>query len=171
MSTGRAMTAHPVAGRFRTVLRRLASSVAVITSGHGEEAAGMTATAVTSVSLAPPALLVCVNRAASLHPVVAREGRFRVTYLRHDQQDIATAFGGGSAGLEKFQHGRWRLNAPGGPRLAGALAHVVCDLDATFDYGTHTLFIGRVRSVRSRDAEPLVYRDGTYRALAELPGL
>lgn len=165
------MTAHPASNRFRSVLRRLASSVAVITSGRGEDAAGMTATAVTSVSLAPPALLVCINRAASLHPVVSREGRFRVTYLRQDQQDIATAFGGGSAGLEKFNHGSWRLSAPGGPRLAGALAHVICDLDARVDYGTHTLFIGRVRSVRSRDAEPLIYRDGSYRVLAEQGGL
>ena len=126
----------------------------------------MTATAVTSVSLAPPALLVCVNRSTSLHAVVHRHEAFRVTYLRQEQQDVAAAFGGGASGLEKFRNGRWRLHAPGGPRLAGALAHVICDLDTAFDYGTHTIFIGRVRSVRTSDAEPLVYRDGAYRALA-----
>ncbi|MBP7705041.1 MAG: flavin reductase [Caulobacter sp.] len=76
---------HP-ADAFRSAQRRLASSVAVITAGAWEGAVGMTATAVTSVSMDPPSLLVCVNRSATLHGAVMRTGRFRVTYLRTERR-------------------------------------------------------------------------------------
>jgi len=151
---------------FKTALRRLAASVAVITAGRGEAAVGMTATAVTSVSMDPPSLLVCVNRAATLHASVARTGRFRVTYLRSDQDAVARGFGGGRPQHERFTAHGWSLDEEGGPGLDSALASCVCALEDAVDFGTHTVFIGRVVRVEAGEGRPLLYCDGGYGELA-----
>jgi flavin reductase len=157
------LRAHP-AEAFRSAQRRLASSVAVITSGAGREAVGMTATAVTSVSMDPPSLLVCVNRSATLHAEVVRTGRFRVTYLRSDQLDVARSFGGGRPQAERFATASWAMEGEGGPGLDEALAACVCALEQAVDFGTHTVFIGRVESVADGEGAPLLYCNGAYAA-------
>ncbi|MFD2497914.1 flavin reductase [Rhizorhabdus histidinilytica] len=55
---------------FRHAMRRLATTIALITSGKGENWTGMAATAVMSVCAEPPTLLTAVNRTASIHPVL-----------------------------------------------------------------------------------------------------
>ncbi|ATQ43575.1 flavin reductase family protein [Caulobacter mirabilis] len=151
---------------FRSAQRRLAATVAVITAGQGEDAVGITATAVTSVSMDPPSLLVCVNRAASLHAVVAATGRFRVTYLRADQPEVARSFSGGRPQAERFGSAGWRLDGDGGPALDEALAACVCELEEAVDFGTHTIFVGRVAQAETGDGRPLLYCDGVFGELA-----
>ena len=147
---------------FRTGLRRLAASVAVVTCGEGEAAAGMTVTSVVSLSFDPPSLIVCVNRAARLNRLLRQSPGFRVTWLRRGQEDVARAFGQAGAGQsERFAAGTWRPAACG-PSLTGALADACCELDQTLDYGTHTLFVARVVAASANAGDPLVYRDGAY---------
>ncbi|MBP0630545.1 flavin reductase family protein [Cupriavidus sp. AcVe19-1a] len=152
-----------LADQFKGALRRLASSVAVVSSADGSRLIGMTATAVTSVSLAPPTLLVCVNRSANLHAAVARSGCFRVSYLGQAQSHVAAMFGGGVPQDERFATSEWRQD-PDGPSLVGSLTEFACTLDQAVDCGTHTVFIGRVKNVvDGQDASvPLVYWDGRY---------
>ena len=73
---------------FRQAMRRLATTVALVTTGKGDNWAGMAATAVVSVCADPPTLLVAVNRTASIHPIVHAEKRFCVSLLseRHRYQ-------------------------------------------------------------------------------------
>ena len=82
----------PLDEEMRAALRQVPASVAIVTTGRGEAALGMTATSVTSVSLAPPALLVCVNRVLRLNAAMRANGRFQISYLRRGQEDIARAF-------------------------------------------------------------------------------
>ncbi len=65
---------HELDGNFRKAMRRLTSAVSVISAMHDGVRHGITVTSVTSVSMAPPSLLFCVNRAASLHDPVIRSG-------------------------------------------------------------------------------------------------
>ena len=58
--------------QFRLAMRKLASTVTVLTTREADEHHGMAATAVTSLSTEPPSLLVCVNRSASLHDPLHR---------------------------------------------------------------------------------------------------
>lgn len=99
---------HPAAGAFRAALRRLASTVAVVTAGEGDAAMGMTATAVTSLSLEPASMIVCINRGTRLHRAVTESGAFRVTWLEADQSSIAVAFSTAGMSVEdRFQVGGW----------------------------------------------------------------
>lgn len=151
---------------FRAALRRLAASVAIVTTGRGETAAGMTATAVTSICLEPPSLLVCVNRGASLYPALISGVRFRVTWLADHQGEVARAFGGAAPRDSRFTWGDWRMEAEGGPALNEAVAASVCRLARAVDHGTHTLFIGEVEMTEAGLGRPLLYCDGTFGGLA-----
>ena len=148
---------------FRKAMRRLASAVTVITAAHAGRRHGMTATAVTSVSSAPPSLLACINRAAGLHDPLVASGRFCINILYADQSEIAEAFGGKLPNDERFSVGAWAASAGGLPFLREAQASIFCDLDLVTPYGTHSVVIGRISDILvAGHVAPLLYQDGRY---------
>jgi len=152
---------------FARAMRRLASTVCVVATHDGKQPYGMVATAVTSLSAAPPSLLVCINRDASSHDVIARIGRFSVTLLRKDQREISDHFGSRYTHLERFGTARWTTAQHWQlPHLESAQATLFCHLAQKFEHGTHTVFIGNVLETEIDEAvDPLLYADGSYRWL------
>lgn len=149
--------------QFRLAMRRLAAAVSVITSAHKGVWCGMAATSVTSLSMDPPSLLVCINRSASLRPVLSKGRHFAINLLARQHEQICAAFGGAESGLERFRNGHWSESQFGVPILADAIAVVECVVDAEIEYGTHTIIVGRVTSTGlSEDDQPLVYCNGGY---------
>jgi flavin reductase (DIM6/NTAB) family NADH-FMN oxidoreductase RutF len=56
--------------------------------------------------------------------------------------------------------------ARGAPLLVGALGWLECRTAAEHETGDHSFFVGEVEAVRlGEPAPPLVYHDGSYRAL------
>lgn len=154
------------ADRLRLAMRQVASTVAVVTAGHDGHFGGATVTSVTSVSMDPPTLLVCVNRSVRLNTLLQAAGSFRVNYLGRGHEAVAQAFGGGAV-PDRFRVGRWNLDAAPAPELVDALAQISCRLDGAFECGTHTIFVGAVEEVRlGAAAEPLLYCNGGYARLA-----
>ncbi|ATE64116.1 flavin reductase family protein [Rhizorhabdus dicambivorans] len=161
------MTEDEIKGGFRHAMRRLATTIALITSGQGEQWTGMAATAVMSVCAEPPTLLTAVNRTASIHPILMAEERFCVNLLADRHQDLVGIFSGKKKGLERFETGAWIKHASGIPLLDDALASLVCRTTQRIDIATHTLFIGEVEHVVNHDdISPLVWVDGTFAAAA-----
>ncbi len=157
---------EPHAG-FLAAMRQLAATVTIVTTAGPDGPAGMTATAVTSLSLEPPALLVCVNREASVHPALAMGRAFCVNVLALEHAALAASFGGGTVPERRFAQGEWRQEAGVPPHLAGAAALVFCIVDLLLDYGTHTIVVGRVtRATADAGAQPLLYSKGRYVHLA-----
>jgi flavin reductase (DIM6/NTAB) family NADH-FMN oxidoreductase RutF len=151
-----------LADHLKANLRRVASTVTVLTAGDGEGAVAMTATAFTSVALEPePTVLVCVNRTARLHDVAVRTGGFRVNVLAEGQVHTARACGGGNM-ARRFEAGSWEFGLWPGPRLQGALFDVACRTRELIESGTHSVFIGTVLEVNEADGAPLIYRNGDY---------
>ncbi|GAA3226397.1 flavin reductase family protein [Actinocorallia longicatena] len=154
-------------GVFRTVMRRVASTVTVITAADAKEGLGrehgMTATAVSSLSMDPPALLVCVNQRTLLHDLMLRGPGFCVNVLAHDQSRVSAAFSGSVSPEARFAVGDWRTAENGLRFLADGMASLFCRNTATVPYGTHTIFVGEVVEARQHDAErPLLYQDTRY---------
>lgn len=150
---------------YRAIMRHQAGAVAVIAVGTPGARTGLTATAVCSLSDAPPTILACVNRTASAHDVIRGIGSFSVNLLAHDQQDVAARFAGrtGLKGEERFQADEWTSLVTGAPVLAKALATLDCRLSEEHSFSTHSIFIGRVveGTVRA-SAKPLLYFRGDY---------
>ena len=161
------MTEDEIKDGFRHAMRRLATTIALVTSGEGDNWTGMAATAVMSVTADPPTLLVAVNRSASIHPVLSDAERFCVNLLADRHQDLVGIFSGKKKGLERFETGGWEAGPDGIPVLNDALASLVCRTTQTLDVSTHTLFIGEVERVVNHDEiSPLVWVDGTFAAAA-----
>jgi flavin reductase (DIM6/NTAB) family NADH-FMN oxidoreductase RutF len=131
----------------------------------------MTATAVSSLTVEPAALLVCVNQSASIHDHIIKAGLFCVNLLGPEHADLCSIFSGKLKGDERFRHGMWLLDPNGMPYLADGQASISCQLDAQTTYGTHSIFVGQVESVRLQNAvQPLVYQAGTLGQFQAIAG-
>lgn len=149
--------------QFRAAMRRLAASVAIVAAKGENGPVGMAATSVTSLTVDPPAVLVCVNRSTLLHGLLVPTAALSVNLLSREQQDVSAAFGGGIPQEDRFRSGDWREGPVGLPELAGAQANLSCVIDAMLAYGTHSIVIARVLAARVSDAvAPLIYQDGGY---------
>lgn len=149
--------------QFRSAMRRLAASVTVVVAKGDSGPVGMAATSVTSLTVDPPAVLVCVNRATALHALLEPTAPLSVNLLSKDQQDVSAAFGGGVPREQRFTVGTWDEGENGLPKLAGAQANLSCVIDAMLAYGTHSIVIARVLKAQvSEHVAPLIYQDGAY---------
>ena len=147
---------------FRQAMRRVASTVNVISICVDGQPMGITATAVSPISMDPPSLLVCINRAASVHGSMEGVSHFRVNVLHRDQEEVAHVFADRSRHALRFLSG-WDVEAPGAPRLAEAQATILCRRIDSHSFGTHSIFIGVVEEATAREGiDPLIYLDGRY---------
>jgi flavin reductase len=154
---------------FKTVMRQVVSSVAVITARSGKLRNGLTATAVCSVAADPPTMLVCINRSASAEAIIAEAGAFAINFLTEDQHRIARLFSTSKLSPEeRFAEGKWVSMATGSPVLDGAVASFDCRVEDRVLSGTHHIYFGRVVAASSLDEEALLYRDGSFRRLAPI---
>ena len=143
--------------------RRLASAVSIVACECDEDWFGLSATSVTSLSMEPPSLLVCLNRSASLTPMLRQDKPFSVNLLDRRHQHVSNAFGSSSLRAERFRDGGWQLSELGVPVMAEAIASVECDVGRLVEYGSHIIVIGEVRHVRiGEGVDPLIYCDGKY---------
>lgn len=152
-----------VADDFRRVLRGFAATVNIVSTKQGYDNYGMTATAVTSVSMDPPSLLVAINERSSMHNIVCTVDYFCVNVLGSGQAKYSTLFGKPGPMQDRFEHGDWRLSPHDVPYLADAQANVFCKRVDSHKFGTHSIIIGEVVQVAiGQHYAPLVYLDGRY---------
>lgn len=155
----------PDAARFREVMGHFATGVAVVTASGPDGPAGLTTNAVTSVSLDPPLLLVCFDNRSRTLPIVRESGRYAVNVLRAGQEELARVFASKRVARTKFEAVTHTV-AHGVPVLDGALAWIVCDVEALHPAGDHTIGVGRVTELDADpDGEPLAFFRGAYAGL------
>ena len=142
---------------FRDLIGRFASGITVVTTVLDNVPHGTTASAVTSVSLTPPMLLICVNRQSLTGRAIAQSHHFAVNVLAEDQGDLADHFarkGSSFTGLQTNPGGR------GAPLLCHALATFECQVTDEVEAGTHAVLIGLVERASGRQGLPLAYFRG-----------
>lgn len=148
---------------LKAAMRRLAATVTIVTATDGGARHGATVTAVTSVTMSPPTILVCINRRSRLHQILLNASMFCINILHHEQIDHAIAFAGSASAEERFNVGRWSRSEDDVSYLVDAQANVFCRKVSAIERGTHTIFIGEVTAVTTHDViAPLVYQDATY---------
>lgn len=148
---------------FRAAMRRIASTVTIVTASDGNRRHGMTMTAVSSLSMEPPSMIVCVNQSSFLHDILVSARHFCVNVLKHDQAEVSTAFSGALPPEERFSVGEWLTHPAGMKYLGSAQANIVCHKVAAVPFGTHTIFIGTAQEVfLNDDTRPLLYRNAAY---------
>jgi flavin reductase (DIM6/NTAB) family NADH-FMN oxidoreductase RutF len=159
--TGTARSRRLTAGEFRDVIGHFASGVTVITTSVDGRPHGTTASAVTSLALEPPMLLVCMNRESETGRAMAGGGAFAVNILGEDHGELAIRFA--RKGGDKFSGVALDRGEGGQPLLAGAIAHLECRVTEQVAAGTHIVFIAEVEAATARPgAPPLAYFRGRF---------
>lgn len=162
---------------YRNTIGLFASGVTVVTTRLGEIIHGMTANAVSSVSLDPTLLLVCLDRRTRMHDLIQQAGAFAVNILATDQEHLSGHFAGRSkdgpppAGLH-FVYGTDGTDDGSVPTIAGGVAAIRCQVEAAYPGGDHTILLGRVTELRpgAADTQPLIWFGGRYRHLGAPTG-
>jgi len=144
-----------------------ASGVAIVTTRSGDRIHGMTVSAFTEVSLAPPLVLVCADKKSNTHPLIEESGVFAVNVLARDQETLSNRFASKKDEERRFEGVSHERGATGAPLLAGTLAAFDCRVAAIHDAGDHVIYVGEVQAVTQSERAPLVYYGSAYRSLAD----
>ncbi|MFD4631809.1 flavin reductase family protein [Streptomyces sp. NPDC058284] len=169
------MTATPALGALRhatpdllrSVFRRHAAGVAVITAARGSRPAGFTATSLTSVSAEPPVVSFGIGTGSSSWPTVSEAEYVGVHILGEHQQDLAATFA--RSGADRFgAPTSWREGPEGVPVLDGVLAWLVCRIVARVPAGDHRIVLAQaVVGDHADEGRPLLYHQGRFNALRD----
>lgn len=151
---------------FRQVMGLFATGVTVVTTTLHGEIYGMTANSVTSVSLDPLLVLICVQKEATWGEKLRQTSGFTINILAEDRADLSNYFAGlwpAEASAPDFEFDLWLS----GGRLRGALGGVACEIAEFIEGGDHWIVIGRVVDLYRADspANPLLFYGGQYRRL------
>lgn len=160
--------APPVSRReFADAMSELASGVVLVTCRLEGRPWGVTVTAFASVSAEPPTVLVSLCSASTTARAIGASRCFGVSIVAGEH--VALARLGSAPGAPKFleQFVDTEDDGVASPAVAGALAHLDCELVEEVVVADHTIFVGRVRSARAlREGAPLVYHRRDYRTTA-----
>ncbi|MXM64344.1 flavin reductase [Streptomyces sp. HUCO-GS316] len=152
---------------LRSVFRRHAAGVAVITA-HGDGGpVGFTATSLTSVSAEPPLLSFSIGTGSSSWPAVAESDHVGVHILGEHQQDLAATFA--RSGADRFgAPTAWREGPEGVPVLDDVLAWLVCRVMGRVPAGNHRIVLAEVvHGDPAGPGRPLLYHQGRFNVLRD----
>ena len=151
---------------FREAMSRLGAAVHVITTDGPSGKTGFTATAVCSVSDAPPTVLVCLNRGATSMPSMRGNGVFCVNTLRAGDELVADTFAGRVkvAREARFDTGQWATLSTGSPVLMSAVVALDCRVIEIKAVASHDIYFGMVEAIhQGPPGAALVYHDRLYK--------
>ncbi|MEO8082674.1 MAG: flavin reductase family protein [Ardenticatenales bacterium] len=153
---------------YRAAMRHWPSGVTVVTMVHDGQPHGMTASAFTSVSIAPPMVLVVIDRRWRSHDRIVESGAFCVNVLAADQSERSDRFAGRhGAEADRFVGVPVSTAVTGCPCFDDAVAWFDCRVDHVLAAGDHSIFLGRVVACRAAalDTPPLVFHNTNYRRI------
>jgi flavin reductase (DIM6/NTAB) family NADH-FMN oxidoreductase RutF len=152
---------------FLDAMSSVACTVNVITTDGAAGRAGMTVSAMSSVSADgdKPVLLVCLHHKAHACDIIRKNNVFCVNVLNDTQKDISDIFAGrvDISPDARFSHADWIKMPSGSPRLSSPLAAFDCQILSAERIGTHYVCMGAVQDVfKADDGVPLIYANRSY---------
>jgi flavin reductase (DIM6/NTAB) family NADH-FMN oxidoreductase RutF len=149
----------------RRIMSRFATGVTVVTTCGDGHQCGLTASAVASLSLNPPLILVAVDHKAHTYGCLKKNRCFAVNVLAAEQEEISRRFA--RTGPKEFGDLEPTTAVTGAPILRKALAYLDCRLVEVLAGGDHDIFIGEIVAGDAREGQPLMYYRGKYTRLVE----
>jgi flavin reductase len=154
---------------YRDAMARLGAAVHIITSAGAAGVVGLTASAVCSVTDAPPTLLVCLNQKSSAHDALVENKVLCVNTLGSIHENLSRRFASGVPMAERFDGASWSVLKTGSPALDDALVAFDCRIVNSISHGTHSVLFCEVLQTRFEEAagQGLIYYARRYHALGE----
>ena len=151
--------------RFREIMGHYPTGVTVVTAEDRDGTpVGLTANSVTSVSLDPPLVLVCVSEQSSSLRAILASGSFAVNILGAGAAETAVRFAKMDRN-DRFDGIAYSMKEGGGPILKGVVAWIACGLYRTFEAGDHLILVGEVHDGAGVGGDPLLFFRSRYESL------
>ena len=148
---------------FRLAMRRYIYSVSIMSNkDNADNPNAITVSSVTSISMDPPSLLICINKSSRIHNSIELESKFCINLLNNKQEDLSNICSDEDMYDQRFKDENWNLDNI--PFLKNAQANIFCKVDKLTSYHTHTIVIGLVEDANYADEiSTLTYVDGKYK--------
>jgi flavin reductase (DIM6/NTAB) family NADH-FMN oxidoreductase RutF len=158
------------AEQFREAMRLTASGVTVVTTAGPAGQAGLTVSSLSSLSMSPPSVILCVHKDSQAITTLLENKVFAANELGQGQERIANAFAGLIPELreDRFAVSPWSTLVSDAPTLDAALCAFDCTVAQTFTFGTHIIVVGEVVALKTSDCAPLVFSDRKYMKLSAI---
>lgn len=151
---------------LRNVMGHFATGVAIVTTkDRTGKVYGLTANALTSLSLDPPLLLICVDKGADCYACFEESKIFAVNFLSEDQEQLSRRFA--TKGIEKFEEVQYHQGQLGVTLLEGAMGYLECKVVAGYEGGDHTIYVGEIQTAEASGDRPLLFFKGKYYRLPQ----
>jgi 3-hydroxy-9,10-secoandrosta-1,3,5(10)-triene-9,17-dione monooxygenase reductase component len=160
------VTPAPDISAYRRAIGHFATGVTVVTSPGAAGPSGLTASAVTSLSLEPLLMIVCLDNGSRTLAAVRSSRRLAINVLAHDQRALAVHFAGKAPEEEQFEGIGYR-EVDGVPVLEGVVAWLAGSVRDLLPGGDHVIGVAEVQQVGAPGGDPLVYFRGRYHGLGE----
>ena len=148
---------------FRLAMRRYIYSVSIMSNkDNADNPNAITVSSVTSISMDPPSLLICINKSSRIHNSIELGSKFCINLLNNEQEDLSNICSDEDMYDQRFKDENWNLDSI--PFLKNAQANIFCKVDKLTSYHTHTIVVGLVEDANYADEiSTLTYVDGNYR--------
>jgi len=152
---------------FRAAMACRASAVSIVTSRANDAIHGMTVSDFAGVSLDPPLVLVCADKASITTGLIGEGKCFAINILAEGQEALSDRFAAKKDEFRRFENLAIESAVTGAPLIPDAIASLDCRLVASYDAGDHLIYVGSVVDTRVRDHAPLIHFSGRYVRLGE----
>ena len=148
---------------FRLAMRRYIYSVSIMSNkDNADNPNAITVSSVTSISMNPPSLLICINKSSRIHDTIELGSKFCINLLNSNQQNLSNICSDEEMYDQRFKDKNWNLDDI--PFLQNAQANIFCKVDKLTSYHTHTIVVGLVEEAKYADEiSTLTYVDGEYK--------
>ncbi len=148
---------------FRLAMRRYIYSVSIMSNkDNAGNPNAITVSSVTSISMNPPSLLICINKSSRIHNSIELGSKFCINLLNNEQEDISNICSDEDMYDQRFKDKNWNLQNI--PFLVNAQANIFCKVDKLTSYHTHSIVFGLVEDAKYADEiSTLTYVDGEYK--------
>ena len=148
---------------FRLAMRRYIYSVSIMSNkDNADNPNAITVSSVTSISMDPPSLLICINKSSRIHDTIQLGSKFCINLLNSNQQNLSNICSDEEMYDQRFKDKNWNLDDI--PFLQNAQANIFCKVDKLTSYHTHTIVVGLVEEANYADEiSTLTYVDGEYK--------
>lgn len=147
---------------FRKAMRNYVYSVSILSNvSENKEYHAITVSSVTSVSIDPPSILVCINKTAGIHDSIKLGSKYCINLLTKDHEELSNTCSSYEEEKNRFASDVWDISKI--PFIKDAQANIFCEVDQLIEYHTHTIVIGKVIEATNKDIiNTLTYVDGSY---------
>ena len=109
----------------------------------------------------PPLVLICIDKKSESNKILKQSKIFAVNILSKDQKNLSKIFSD-SKNKNRFHKVKTTTKITGSPIIVNSLGYIDCSVEKIIPAGDHNIFVGKIKSLNTKNLDPLIYYRGNY---------